>query len=194
MSTVLVFSELVMPQNEYQQLYFPNRVKVGLKYGKNPQGFENLEGLRDNNYICHVLYVTEHFRLSKFFKNIAVFSLWLAGLVIMSHLFIPHDHHSDSSVFSKENDCHAENMKHHSKSPAFPLHCHALNDLTFEKTTTVFFANNNIPTCDLFFHSFVESVISNPASSCVNFKDFHIPLIETDFLRLSPFRAPPARV
>jgi hypothetical protein len=132
--------------------------------------------------------------VSKVFKNIAVFSLWLAGLVIIAHLLIPHDHHSDCSVFNKENDCHADNTKLPVKSPAFPLHCHALNDLTFEKTATIFFVNNNIPTCDLFILSFVESAISASASSYINLRDFHIPLIETDFLRLSSFRAPPALV
>lgn len=132
--------------------------------------------------------------VSKVFKNIAVFSLWLAGLVIIAHLFIAHDHHSDCSVFNKENDCHADNTKLPAKSPAFPLHCHALNNLTFEKTATIFFVNNNIPTCDLFILSFFDSAISVSSSSYIKIKDFQKPLIETDFLRLSPLRAPPSLI
>jgi len=129
--------------------------------------------------------------VAKVFKNIAIFSLWLAGLVIMAHLLIPHDHHSDCSVFNKDNECHAGNTTHPDKSPVFPLHCHALNDLTFEKTSPVFFVSNDIPAFDLFIVSLFDSVIPVSTLSGIKIMDFHEPLIETDFLRLSPFRAPP---
>lgn len=132
--------------------------------------------------------------MSKVFKNIAVFSLWLAGLVIMAHLLVPHDHHSDCSVFNKDGECHAVNTIHPDKSPVFPMHCHALNDLTFEKTTITFFVNNNFPACDLFNLNFFDSVIADLDLSCIKIKDFQKPVIETDFLRLSPFRAPPSFV
>jgi len=132
--------------------------------------------------------------VSKVFKNIAVFSLWLAGLVIIAHLIIPHDHHSDSSVFNKGNGCHADNTQHSTKLPGFPIHCHAFNDLTFEKTSTTVIVYNDIPVCDLFILSFLDSTISVSGLSCVGIKDFQDPLIEIDLLRLSPFRAPPALV
>ena len=131
--------------------------------------------------------------MSKVLKNIAVFSLWLAGLVIIAHLLIPHDHHSDSG-FNNGNDCHASNTGHPANSPGFPMHCHALNDLTFEKTSPIFVVHNNIPTCELFILNFVESAIPVSSFSYIKIKDFHKPLIETDFLRFSPFRAPPALV
>lgn len=132
--------------------------------------------------------------MNKVFKNIAVFSLWLAGLVIMAHLLIPHDHHSDSSVFNKDNECHAGNTSHPDKSPVFPMHCHALNDLTFEKTSSVIFVYNDIPAFDLFIVSLFDSVVPDIDLSRIKIKDFHKPLKETDFLRLSPFRGPPALV
>lgn len=107
---------------------------------------------------------------------------------------IPHDHHSDCSVFNKDNECHADNVKLPANAPVFPIHCHALNDLTFEKTSPAFVVFNDFPTCDLFTLSFFDTAISNAASADFIIKDFPIPLIEADFLRLSPFRAPPVLV
>lgn len=124
-------------------------------------------------------------------RNIAVFSLWLAGLVIIAHLMIPHDHHSDDSLFNKENHYHVDNTKLPVKAPIFPIHCHALNDLTIEKASPVLFSYNDFPTCDLFTLSFVDSFVPKSVSSYIHIKDFQNPVIETDFLRLSPFRAPP---
>lgn len=132
--------------------------------------------------------------MSKVFKNIAVFSLWLAGLVIMAHLAIPHDHHSDCSVFSKENECHADNTKLPVKAPAFPIHCHALNDLTFEKASVIIVVHNDYVACDLFTVSLFDSAISTLDLPGIKIKDFPKPILETDFLRLSPFRAPPSFV
>jgi len=129
--------------------------------------------------------------VSKVLKNIAIFSIWLAGLVIIAHLMIPHDHHSDCSVFSKENQCHADNTKLPVKVPVFPIHCHALNDLTFDKTNVTFVIYNNFPSSDLFLFSFFEKAIANSEICLIRINDFHSPLIVTEFLRLSPFRAPP---
>jgi len=132
--------------------------------------------------------------VSRIIENIAGFSLWLAGVVIIVHSFVPHDHHSDCSVFNKENECQSDNTQHPVKIPVFPLHCHALNELTFERTPSNFVVNNDIPVCDLFILSFFDSVISASALSNIRIKDFQKPLIENEFLRLSPFRAPPVFV
>jgi len=132
--------------------------------------------------------------VGKAFKNLTVFSLWLAGLVIIAHLLIPHDHHSGSGIFDKEDTCHSDNAGHKHKSPVFPLHCHALNDLTFEKTSTVFVADNNIPSCNLFIQSVIDSKITPFYSSCFKIRDYQIPLIDIDFIRLSHLRAPPSLV
>ena len=130
--------------------------------------------------------------MSKVFKNIAVFSLWFAGLVIIAHQMVPHDHHSDASVFNMGNACHANQPEQPAKSPAFPLHCHALNDLTFEKTSTTFVVNQNVSPGDIFILSFFDSNIYDFALLSVNIGDFQKPFIDIDFLRLSSLRAPPA--
>ena len=163
----------------------------------NPPCFRNLKGFRQNKILYLHLPVPfwKWFRnVSKVFKNIAVFSLWLAGLVIMAHLMIPHDHHSDCSGFSQENECHADNTKLPVKAPVLPLHCHALNDLTFEKASVIFVVHNDLVTCDLFTVSFFDLAISTFDLPGIKIKDFPKPILETDFLRLSPFRGPPSRV
>jgi len=131
--------------------------------------------------------------VSKTLKNIAVFSLWLAGLVIIAHSLIPHDHHSEYSILDNKEACHSGKSELPLKPSSFPIHCHALNDLTFKNTSTTILVFNDIPTCDLFILSFFDTAIPNVATD-FNKKDFPIPLIKTDFLRLSPFRAPPALV
>ena len=132
--------------------------------------------------------------VGKVLKNIAVFSFWLAGLVIIAHLMIPHDHHSECSVFNEENECHADNTKLPVKAPVFPLHCHALNDMTFEKASITIVVYKDFTACDLFTCSLFDAVISKSALSVIKIKDSQNPIIETDFLRLSPFRGPPSRV
>jgi len=132
--------------------------------------------------------------VSKALKNIAVFSLWLAGLVIIAHLMVPHDHHSDCSVFNEENECHASNTTLPATAPAFPIHCHALNDMTFEKASVTIAVYKEFTACDLFTVSFFDSAISTLDLPGIKIKDFPKPLLETDFLRLAPFRAPPSFV
>jgi hypothetical protein len=132
--------------------------------------------------------------VNKVLKNIAIFSLWFAGLVIIAHLMIPHDHHSESSGFNKENEFHANNTELPAKAPVFPIHCHALNDLTFEKMSTNFVVYNDFPTCDLFLIRFFDQLVPTSTLSWNIIKDFQNPVLETDFLRLSPFRAPPSLI
>jgi len=131
--------------------------------------------------------------VSKLFKNTAIFTIWLAGLVILAHLLVPHDHHSDSYVFNKENVYHLNDIEHPVKTPIVPFHCHAFNDLTVEKMSMVISAGT-FPTCDLFMISFLDSFIKDPGSVCFHVSDSHNRLIEKDFLRLSPLRAPPSVV
>jgi hypothetical protein len=132
--------------------------------------------------------------VNKVFKNIAIFSLWFAGLVILAHLFIPHDHHPDCYVSGNQEACHAGNAGHPINSHGFPLHCHALNELTIEKTATVLFVPCNIPTCNLFFLSFAESIVPEIPCPGVRIKDLHKPVADSDYQRLSSFRAPPSLI
>ena len=61
--------------------------------------------------------------------NISLFVLWFAGLLIISHAVIPHDHHSDYS-----SDHHNKTEK--SNSGHF-VHCSFLNSIIVENTVSV---------------------------------------------------------
>jgi hypothetical protein len=121
----------------------------------------------------------------------AFFGVWLAGLIIIAHLLIPHDHHYESPVFGKEDACQKNDFGHPAKAPAYSFHCHGLNDLMFEKITYNFVVHQPHLTSDLFTLSLPDLVNPINSTSFVKIKDFEIPLIETAILRLSPFRAPP---
>lgn len=128
--------------------------------------------------------------MSKIFKNISVFSLWLAWLVITAHLIIPHDHHLADSFTSKDDSCPVSNGKT-DHSSGFPIHCHAFNDLNSEKAITYFF------TCNIQYNDIVISSFFDPLAFELQFH--YIPIIDLResfpdpyLLELSQFRAPPS--
>lgn len=126
----------------------------------------------------------------KVIKSIRAFSLLLAGMAIVVHMIIPHDHHLAATVIGVKESCPFSQHKseHH---PFFPAHCHAFNDLAAEKFTP-FIVKLESQT------SFV-SIIWRPdyiipvlhilqkafEKSAKPFPEIYIP----DF---SPFRAPPS--
>jgi hypothetical protein len=129
--------------------------------------------------------------VNKIFRNTACFSLWLSGFVIIAHLVIPHDHHSDCSLPVNQESCHSGNIEHPEKTHSFPFHCHALNELTFERTSFNIAIFNDIPTCQLFISDFIESTGSTTTLSYLKILDSQKPFIEADLLLLAPYRAPP---
>jgi hypothetical protein len=79
--------------------------------------------------------------MRKFIKNIPVFFLFVAVLAILAHTIIPHDHHPVDSVASQEDACPVSHDKTHEHS-GFPVHCHACNVLTTEKTSMLVVIRN----------------------------------------------------
>jgi hypothetical protein len=70
--------------------------------------------------------------MSKIFRYTSGFSLWLAGLIFIAHLVLPHDHHIADTFSNQDENCPASNKTDHNH-PVFPMHCHSFNDLTSEK-------------------------------------------------------------
>ncbi|MDO9340476.1 MAG: hypothetical protein Q7T72_08120 [Bacteroidales bacterium] len=127
--------------------------------------------------------------MRKIIKNISVFFLWLACLVIIAHVIVPHDHHLADSFTTKEDSCPVSNGKT-GHSSGFPIHCHAFNDLTSEKATIYFF------TCNIQYNDIVISSFFYPFAFELQFH--YIPIIDLResfpdpyLLELSQFRAPP---
>jgi hypothetical protein len=63
----------------------------------------------------------------------SMFFFWLAGITLVAHLILPHDHHNSEYFPNQNNDCPVENQNNDHKH-GLPIHCHAFNDLAIEKT------------------------------------------------------------
>ena len=128
--------------------------------------------------------------MGKIFDNIHVFFLWLAWLVIIAHLIIPHDHHLSDSFTTRENACPVSKGKTGHTS-GFPMHCHAFNDLTSEKAIIYFFTEN------IRHNDFGIGSIFSPYTFKLQFSGiaiFEILRVSTDshFLEYAVLRAPPS--
>jgi len=128
--------------------------------------------------------------MSKIIKNIPVFFLWLAWLVITAHVIIPHDHHSADSFTAKEDACPFSNGKT-GQSSGFPIHCHAFNDLASEKAST-YFLTENIRYNDVSISGFPDALTFELQVSCITIIDLQKPFTDSHLLELSPLRAPPS--
>lgn len=133
--------------------------------------------------------------MKNYIKKIALLFLWIACLILFAHQFIPHDHHSENSFSADNIECQSH-QNSHSDHPhsGFPIHCHSLNDLTFEKRTSV------IPfSVELHIFFFFASEIINPrVSKEYNSSFWHILQNQTYptsvFLTSSSLRAPPSLI
>ena len=122
-------------------------------------------------------------------KSIRACFLLYAGLAIVMHMIIPHDHHLTGPVNGLKESCTLSHEKagHH---PLFPAHCFAFNDLAADRCSPVILRQET--------QTSYASVIWHPnyalpgltlsitiiESTGKPFPDIYIP----DF---SPFRAPP---
>jgi len=120
-------------------------------------------------------------------KYFPAFFLWIAWLVLTSHLLIPHDHHLLESLNNQDEPCPASNPLHHS---GFPLHCHAFNDLTSEKAIT-FILEDNIQSYDASLFVYFDTLIIKCSTPGRILPDFRRPVPDLYLLEISSLRAPP---
>jgi hypothetical protein len=128
--------------------------------------------------------------MNKIIKNIQVFFLWLAWLIIIAHLVVPHDHHL-ADLFSNHSDSCPLSNGRASHSPAFPFHCHAFNDLSSEKAT-IFIITHNIQNNDVVISTIFNSFVFELQFSGKAIFDIREPVICSDVPELSSLRAPPS--
>ena len=103
--------------------------------------------------------------MRKIFKNISLLFLLIAGLVVLSHSFIPHDHHYDLA------DDLAD--RHHNDAENEPLHCHFL-DFAMVNGSVQKAVNQKVVMQPVFF-----SVLSLPFDKKESFRPAY--LIKSDF-------------
>ena len=122
-------------------------------------------------------------------KSIRAFILLYAGLAMVIHMIIPHDHHLTGPVNDLKESCAMSHEKTDHR-PFFPEHCHAFNDMAADRLATVIVRlETQTSYAPVIWHM-------DSALPCLNlsitilentgkpFPDIYIP----DF---SPFRAPP---
>lgn len=73
----------------------------------------------------------------------------LAWLVILLHSTIPHHHHLDSSSDYNKNNCCITQNRDESPTEA-NKHCHALNNIVFNKVNSITVDSNTAPDAQLF--------------------------------------------
>ena len=122
-------------------------------------------------------------------KSIRVFFLLYAGLAIVLHTIIPHDHHLAVTAGGLKESCGQTHEKSDHR-PLYPAHCHTLNDLAAGKFSPV---NIRLVARTIYAsvrwyreYTFPDLNLSTTAFEYTReyFPDIHVP----DF---SPFRAPP---
>ena len=103
------------------------------------------------------------------YKNIFSLLLLIAGLVLLSHAVIPHDHHYDVA-------CDTEHHEHHDTDHESPMHCHFLNDVVFDDVVMSF---NHIFIKDL---PILFTVIFSPIIEGERLNQSNLQFIESDNL------------
>lgn len=128
--------------------------------------------------------------MRKLIKNISVFSLWLACLAIVAHMIIPHDHHLSESIAGQDDACPASDNKSGHKT-GFPIHCHALHDLTSEKASPV--QNIRLVQNKVFVHSDLSVITDFKIQfSGITIIDLPEHFFDSYLVEFSSLRAPPA--
>jgi hypothetical protein len=116
--------------------------------------------------------------------------LWVAGLTLSAHMLLPHDHHI-SDIYSHQDESCPVSDENSSHKPAFPVHCHAFNNLTSEKARPVYVSHNS--TNDLAaircYPDTNSSVLQNFAESIVCRQ---IPVFDSHKNESALLRGPPA--
>ena len=122
-------------------------------------------------------------------KYIRALFLFLAVIILNAHMIIPHDHHQSESDLCQETKYPGskDGRTHH---PAFPVHCHAFNDLASEKAI-VYNLINYVQCPDFTPGSFLNPAFTNLQISCGRIFDPFVLTINSGTLELSSLRAPP---
>ncbi|MDQ1296235.1 MAG: hypothetical protein QG611_213 [Bacteroidota bacterium] len=130
--------------------------------------------------------------MRKKFKYTTVISMWLAGISLIGHMVIPHDHHLADTNFNQEKNCPSTgNESDHSSG--YPIHCSAFNDLASEEQRSYQFSR--IIQHNLFpVHNSANTLIFKFQDPITKIPDLPIPIFDTFTLGSSPLRAPPSIV
>ncbi len=121
---------------------------------------------------------------------IPVLFLWLAGLTVIVHMIIPHDHHL-YDIYSYPVDKCPTSEKNTGHRPGIPVNCNSLNDLASEKLKPIQILQN-IKFSFITFSILIDTPAFKLQSSCISLIDFSKSILDSYILEFSLLRAPPA--
>ncbi|WP_016778616.1 hypothetical protein [Anaerophaga thermohalophila] len=129
-------------------------------------------------------------------KNIALFLLWMAGLVIFLHEVIPHHHHFHSvyvnvPVAGDSTSCEYSHG-HNEPFDDARNHCHAFNDITVERNSIVKISQPwEVNDSNLFLLYVTSAVDDESGNRIIRVFIPNSPSLDIFILSVFPHRGPP---
>ena len=136
----------------------------------------------------------------KVYRHI-VLLLLISFSAFLGHNLVPHHHHTEALLNPIANDCPIQHEDHHScdqeaegedhHSEDHPTHCHAFNDVVFEKHNTQVI--KSLPWHNLDMAVFHTDLIPDPSvnSDCYSFNVLKFPLKSIELYGSRGLRGPP---
>ncbi len=126
-------------------------------------------------------------------KYISIF-LTLCFSVFLGHNLIPHHHHSEQVIVPVSTECpvdHGDTEKHHHDADHDPLHCHAFNDVVFDKYNSTQLRGVSTHIHALAIPSIFAAVAPMPTEILSVYFQFKIPDKPSDYFGDRSLRGPP---
>ena len=121
--------------------------------------------------------------------------LILCFSVFLGHNLIPHHHHSEQVSVPVSTECpvdHGDTHEHQHDADHDPLHCHAFNDVVFDKYNSIQFRDisTHIQTLTIPTEILLEALV--PTEILSFYFQFKIPDKPSDYFGSRSLRAPPS--
>jgi len=121
-------------------------------------------------------------------------SLTLCFSVFLGHNLIPHHHHSEQVMVPVSTECPVDlgdTDENHHDADHDPLHCHAFNDVVFDKYNSIRIWEVNSHIFTLAIPSEVSVVAPLPTEILSTYFQFKIPDKPSDYFGDRSLRGPP---
>ena len=126
-------------------------------------------------------------------RYISIF-LTLCFSVFLGHNLIPHHHHSEQVIVPVSAECpvdHGDTENHQHDADHDPLHCHAFNDVVFDKYNSNQFRDVSTHNHMLSIPSIIAGVAPIPTEILSAYFQFKIPDKPSDYFGSRSLRGPP---
>lgn len=121
--------------------------------------------------------------------------LTLCFSVFLGHNLIPHHHHSGQVIVPISTECpvdHGDTNEHHHDTDHDPLHCHAFNDVVFDKYNSIQFRDISTHIHTLSIPTVISVLAPVPTEILSLYFQFKIPDKPSDYFGARSLRGPPS--